>query len=69
MMIAWTYGLIGAAIVIGTAGVVFMILQLVLLFRKRLSTPILPCTWIKTVDLPTSKSKSYIPYSVKVIEI
>lgn len=66
-MIAWTYGLIGAGIVIGTAGVVFMILQLVLLFRKRLSTPILPCTWIKTVDLPTSKSTGKV-FTFKEIE-
>eukprot|EP00250_Pteridium_aquilinum_P023294 c26592_g1_i1 orf=1-1062(-) len=63
----WMYGLIGAGTIIATGGVLLVILQLILLFRKRMCSPILPCTWIKTFDQPTSKNSGRV-FTFKEIE-
>lgn len=55
---AWVYGLIGAGTVIVAAGVILIMLQFVFLLRKRISTPILPCIWTKSLDPVSSKDVS-----------
>lgn len=67
MLIAWMCGLIVAGAVIGAVGLIVLILQSLFLFRKRLSTPILPCTWIKTADLPAIKYTGRV-FTFKEIE-
>lgn len=57
----WICGLIGAGTVVAAIGVILLIMQLILLLRKRICTPILPCTWTKALDpVPSNEfSKHY----------
>ena len=66
----WICGLIGAGTVVAAIGVFLLIMQLILLLRKRICTPILPCTWTKALDpVPSNEfSKHYNRPFIKEVE-